>query len=419
MEKRLVTRLLIVINFIALFIDPFTPSLDLNTFRLLSFSVINSFSLIYIFIVPDLSKLLFKVLKTKISILIFSFIAWGLLSSLYAGNVTQVFLRSFSFFNFYLSFLILYVLIAFNKFKGYQIGYFMCLVVIAQLASSYNSYIQITSVTPYNFTFNSFLSGFFPNRNITAAVYLYQLPFLIYILIITKSNLVKIISGLSSLGLLFMIFLMSARTSYIVLAVLLIFYFIIFLVSVNKKIISFFGIFSIALLLSFAFSTYSLGVDNSAHVVNRINTIDFQEESTNTRLRYYQYGLEQIIKNPIFGVGLGNWKIDSIERDRLNIISYIIPYTMHNDFLEVGAELGIIGLGLYLSIFIFILIKLYRHFFNNKSDPFIMALISFFIVYLVDANINFPFIRASQQFYLALFLSLTLYVKNISYEDNN
>ena len=92
---------------------------------------------------------------------------------------------------------------------------------------------------------------------------------------------------------------------------------------------------------------------------------------------------------------------------------------MHNDFLEVGAELGIIGLGLYLSIFIFILIKLYRHFFNNKSDPFIMALISFFVVYLVDANINFPFIRASQQFYLALFLSLTLYVKNISYEDNN
>jgi len=295
----------------------------------------------------------------------------------------------------------------------------MCLVVIAQLASSYNSYIQITSVTPYNFTFNSFLSGFFPNRNITAAVYLYQLPFLIYILIITKSNLVKIISGLSSLGLLFMIFLMSARTSYIVLAVLLIFYFIIFLVSVNKKIISFFGIFSIALVLSFVFSTYSLGVDNSAHVVNRINTIDFQEESTNTRLRYYQYGLEQIIKNPIFGVGLGNWKIDSIERDRTNIISYIVPYTMHNDFLEVGAELGVIGLGLYLSIFIFTLIKLYRHFFNNKSDPFIMALISFFIVYLVDANINFPFIRASQQFYLALFLSLTLYVKNISYEDNN
>ena len=419
MEKRLVTRLLIVINFIAIFIDPFTATLDLNTFRLLSFSVINSFSFIYIYTVPDLSKLLFKALKTKISIFILCFISWGLLSSLYSDNVTQVFIRSFSFFNFYFSFLILYVLIAFNKFKEYQIGYFMCLVLMVQLASSYNAFIQITNITPYNFSYNNFLNGYFPNRNITAAVYLYQLPFFIYILIVSKSNLVKIILGLSSISLLYMIFLMSARTSYVVLAVLLIFYLLIFIISANKKIISFFGIFSITLILSFVFSTYSLGLDNSAHVVNRINTIDFKEESTNTRLRYYQYGVEQIIKNPIFGVGLGNWKIASIERDRTNIISYIVPYTMHNDFLEVGAELGIIGIGLYLSIFIFTLIKLYRHFLKNKSDPFVMALISFFIVYLVDANINFPFIRASQQFYLALFLSLTLYIKNISYEDNN
>ena len=81
---------------------------------------------------------------------------------------------------------------------------------------------------------------------------------------------------------------------------------------------SFFGVFSITLVLSFVFSTYSLGLDNSAHAVNRINTIDFEEESTNTRLRYYQYGIEQIIKNPIFGVGLGNWKIESIERDKEN-----------------------------------------------------------------------------------------------------
>jgi O-antigen ligase len=419
MEKKIVTRLLIVINFIAIFIDPFTATLDLNTFRLLSFSVINTFSFIYIFTVPDLSKLLFKALKTKISILILCFISWGLLSSLYADNVNQVFLRSFSFFNFYFSFLILYVLIAFNKFKEYQIGYFMCLVVIAQLASSYNAFIQIINITQYNFSYNVFLNGFFPNRNITAAVYLYQLPFLIYILIISKSNLVKIISGLSCFSLVYMIFLMSARTSYVILTVLLIFYLLIFIISANKKTISFFGVFSITLVLSFVFSTYSLGLDNSAHAVNRINTIDFEEESTNTRLRYYQYGIEQIIKNPIFGVGLGNWKIESIERDKENIISYIIPYTMHNDFLEVGAELGVLGIVFYLSIFIFALIKLYRHFLKNKSDPYLMALISFFIVYIVDANINFPFIRASQQFYLALFLSLTLYIKNISYEDNN
>ena len=144
---------------------------------------------------------------------------------------------------------------------------------------------------------------------------------------------------------------MSARTSYVVLSVLLIFYLIIFFISAEKKIISFFGIFTTSLILSFVLSSFSLGFNNSAHAINRINSIDFQEESTNTRIRYYQYGIDQIIKNPIFGVGLGNWKIESIERDKQNIISYIIPYTMHNDFLEVGAELGVIGLVFYLSIF--------------------------------------------------------------------
>ena len=207
---------------------------------------------------------------------------------------------------------------------------------------------KITSVAKYDFSFNDLLKGGISNRNITAAVYLYQLPFLIYLFLKSKSKLLKILSGLGSIVVLFMIFLMSARTSYVVLSLLLIFYLIIFLYLL-RKIISFFGIFTTSLILSFVLSSFSLGFNNSAHAINRINSIDFQEESTNTRIRYYQYGIDQIIKNPIFGVGLGNWKIESIERDKQNIISYIIPYTMHNDFLEVGAELGVIGLVFYLS----------------------------------------------------------------------
>ena len=419
MEKRLVTRFLLCLNFLALFIYPFTPSLDANTWRLLLFSSINTFSLVYISSDSNLSNLLFKTLRSKISISILCFIAWGLLSAIYATNSNEVFIRSFSFFNFYFSFLTLYVFIKFNKFRGYYIGLFLSLIVIAQLAYSYNMLFKITSVAKYDFSFNDLLKGVFPNRNITAAVYLYQLPFLIYLFLKSKSKLLKILSGLGSIVVLFMIFLMSARTSYVVLSVLLIFYLIIFFISAEKKIISFFGIFTTSLILSFVLSSFSLGFNNSAHAINRINSIDFQEESTNTRIRYYQYGIDQIIKNPIFGVGLGNWKIESIERDKQNIISYIIPYTMHNDFLEVGAELGVIGLVFYLSIFFFALMSLYKHFIKNKQDPYIITLISVFIVYLVDANINFPFIRASQQFYLALFLALTLYIKNISHENNN
>ena len=113
------------LNFLALFIYPFTPSLDANTWRLLLFSSINTFSLVYISSDSNLSNLLFKTLRSKISISILCFIAWGLLSAIYATNSNEVFIRSF--FNFYFSFLTLYVFIKFNKFRGYYIGLFLSL----------------------------------------------------------------------------------------------------------------------------------------------------------------------------------------------------------------------------------------------------------------------------------------------------
>ncbi len=416
MEKRIITKLLLLINFVSLFIYPVTETLDVNTFRLLSFSLINSFSLLYILISGELTSILFKVLKSKISIAIVLFIIWGALSVAYAGNITQVFLRVLFFINFYFTFLTLYVFISYNKIRAIHIAAFISILVLAQLYYSYNALWAISRVTTYDFSFNELLKGRFPNRNITAAIYLYQLPFIIYIFQKSKSKIIKIISAISILSLLHMIFLMSARTSYIVIFVLGLVYVLLYIIKREKEIFQFGLIFILSVLTSYLTSTYSLGTNNSAYVFNRMNTINFQEESTNTRLRYYEYGFQQFIKNPLIGVGLGNWKIESIEKDKENIISYVIPYTMHNDFLEVAAELGIIGLSFYILIFLFALIYLYKHFIRNKFDPYLLALTSFIVVYLVDANLNFPFIRASQQLYLALFLSLALYSKNYNTE---
>ena len=45
--------------------------------------------------------------------------------------------------------------------------------------------------------------------------------------------------------------------------------------------------------------------------------------------------------NPILGVGLGNWKIKSIDYDSKDIKGYVVPYHAHSDFIQLGAELGI------------------------------------------------------------------------------
>jgi O-antigen ligase len=211
--------------------------------------------------------------------------------------------------------------------------------------------------------------------------------------------------------------MLGSRTAYVIIIGLFFAYLITSIISKDKKIKSYFLNFVLLVGSSFLLSTFTLGTQSEGFAVNRIQTIDVSEESTNTRLRYYKYGIEQVLQNPLIGVGLGNWKIVSIERDKENIISYIVPYTMHNDFLEVAAELGLIGLLLFISIFYFAFKNNWETYCRNKLDPVFMIIPFSLFIYIIDSNFNFPFTRMSQLFHLALFLALSVYFNNKFNED--
>ena len=417
MEKKLVTRGLLLVNFLPFFVFPLTQVLDIDTWRLLLFSVINTLSLSYIFLVPDLTNIFNDIVKSKISLAIFAFITWGLISYFYAINGNEVILRSFTFVNFYVSFLSLYVFIKFNRFKVMTIALFILVAVSCEMYLSYSTYIEISQSVQYTFEFNNFLNGNFPNRNITSAIYLVQLPFVLHVLKNTESKILQIVTSIIAFMLVYMVFMLGSRTAYVIIIGLFFAYLIVLIVSKDKKIKSYFLTFVLLVGSSFLLSTITLGTQSEGFAVNRIQTIDLKETSTNTRLRYYQYGIEQTINNPLIGVGLGNWKIVSIERDKENIISYIVPYTMHNDFLEVAAELGIIGLLIFLSIFYFGLRNSWETYSRNKQDPTFLILPFSLLIYIVDSNFNFPFTRMSQLFHFALFLALSVYLNNKSNED--
>ena len=118
------------------------------------------------------------------------------------------------------------------------------------------------------------------------------------------------------------------------------------------------------------------------------------------------------MKSPLIGLGLGSWKIKSVDTDKENILSYVIPYTVHNDFLENAVELGLIGLILFMLIFYYPVKYSISDYFKS-NDPFTLCLIAIMIIYIVDSNLNFPAIRASQLFFLAIFINLIYYKKNI------
>jgi len=176
------------------------------------------------------------------------------------------------------------------------------------------------------------------------------------------------------------------------------------------------GYLTMLILVGYIATTITLGSDNETNMIKRIQTIDYSETSTNTRLRYYKFGVKDFFKNPFIGYGLGNFKIISVERDKENINSYIVPYTMHNDFLEVAVELGIVGLILFVLIFTYPLYLIFKRFkILNFNSVHIILLLSI-SVYLIDSNLNFPFTRSVSLFYLALILNFLIYY---AYEYND
>ena len=141
-------------------------------------------------------------------------------------------------------------------------------------------------------------------------------------------------------------------------------------------------------------------------IISRASTIrlDTQDGSVNQRLRYYKQGLGHFIDNPIIGVGIGNWKLKSIDYDKKNIYGFIIPYHAHNDFIQLGVELGFFGLLFYVLFIIYSIKNLFKmNLFNNHINILLMGS---FLVYLLDSMLNFPIARPISQLFLITFLCL-------------
>jgi O-antigen ligase len=73
------------------------------------------------------------------------------------------------------------------------------------------------------------------------------------------------------------------------------------------------------------------------------------EESTTRRLELWRAGLQMIKAHPLLGVGLGNFKpVSALYLDR----DQQVPGIAHNAFVEIAAEMGVVGLFFFLAMLI-------------------------------------------------------------------
>lgn len=256
--------------------------------------------------------------------------------------------------------------------------------------------------------------GFTGNTNISSFSLSIKLPVLIYLVFTVQNKFSKSFFLILLSSSLLAIILLFSRAAIV--ALILVFISLILFVVINRSKLHVTNFFLILLASSVSFFSYDfINEKNTSDLIaERFSTVSSpaSDESVNERLNFYKIAINDIKTYPVLGVGIGNWKITSIQRANTFLAGYRVPYRVHNDFLEVAAEIGIIG-GLLFAYFIFFpfissLIKALR------SNKFEISFLIFLIVgvYIVDSLLNFPMHRPVIMSYLLFTFALFNNIKS-------
>ena len=237
--------------------------------------------------------------------------------------------------------------------------------------------------------------GFTGNPNISSFSIVIKLPVIVFMTYVITNTYKKLfLHAIISSSILSVLLLLSRAA---LIAVVLIFLSLLIYTFINRTRANFINLSLFILAAYISFATYNLTNDKNTNdlLVDRFSTVTNSQadQSVNERANFYKIAFTDIKNNPILGVGIGNWKLTSIQRANKFLEGYRIPFRTHNDFLEVTAEVGIIG-GLCFIYFIFFP---FLFSFNKirRGESFNAYHLIFLIVgvYILDSMLNFPMHR--------------------------
>ena len=393
---------------------PIFDALDKVVTQWLYLNILNTISLIFFYLRNDsLNKYIFN----KPSILFFSLVVWSAITIIFSINPVESIVVLSQFFAIAIGFLVVLICVSETD-NGFKlISNIISLYLIVELISIYLPFARDIEIARNQiFSRSSLFLGFAANVNITAFSIIYKIPFFIYsIMQLKKIKYLLIVFSLIVFSLI--IFASGTLNStrgailtYTLLApILLTISLLIYVKSKQTKLLVISTTYILALLISFPINSFfSKSFSKSeSNIVSRISSLtalvdeEKRDGSLTQRLNFYSQATNFILKNPIFGTGLGNWKIKSIDTNKENIIGYMVPYHVHNDYLEIATEIGLVGLSIYLAILFFGFkeetLKFLSMIFTKEKlgDNYLISITVtlFLFVFLIDSNINFPFHR--------------------------
>ena len=384
---------------------------DRISVHFLFLAVLNLISLILILRKNTIDEFLsvFKEKPHSYSYLLF--IVFGLISILVAENKIESIVTITQLLIFFSSFVIIVFLSKLKNINFIKVfGVFTLMAVFIE--SIYINYLFYDSILigGNSLDRSNEFRGFTANINISSFSLCLKIPLLFYLAFNTKVNTVKVSTLIMIFSSILTILLLGGRASIIALIFILLLIATVCIFKINKsKIVNLsLSILMIVLSLS-AYQSFNQN-NKSSRVVERFSNVfnPIEDQSVKERLSFYSAAFQSIKNKPLLGIGIGNWKLISIEYSKDLIEDYKVPYHVHNDFLQVAAEVGLFGGIAYLYFILFPFVMSIKKFLLDREKKFnqYVLIILIFGVYVLDSLLNFPMARPVNFIYLLFAMAL-------------
>lgn len=318
--------------------------------------------------------------------------------------------------------------------SNWQVKLTQLVVISAILSAGFGYYDYLIKVVPNpNMKFNTLpaiyrVMGLFAHKNQLSIALALQIPFLIFGIMRLKSywRIASVVALIMSLG---MILLLETRSVILALGlssvttvfVLILWYKKFNLVARHRKILFWIligGFFSATALMT-------IGLMRQNAYAEKIKTIAEPDNPNNIyRLKVWNLTLKICKKQPLIGVGAGNWKLHAPKYHadagiKINQSNWIRP---HNDFLWVLAEKGIPGFILFISLFMLAFYQAFKVLIGNAKAErkiFVLLISGGVLTYIIISFFTFPLERINHQVYLAVFMAIIMVHYHEMYPGNS
>jgi len=270
--------------------------------------------------------------------------------------------------------------------------------------------------------------GFFGNPGYFAGYLILPLSLTISLFFASKNRNRKILFLIGILAMVTAIILTFTRSSYPALGVSLIFMFSLFLLSRGKEFIKenkkIFIFLLIVIILAASIFIIPNPLNKPGTAISQIKgrvsiTQLINVFSSGRRIAIWKFTGMMIKDHPILGSGIGTYKYNTLryqakffeQGDNRSIYPYGIADQAHNEYLQLWAELGTIGLAIFLWLIIAYFNYGIRYLKREKDEQkqgIMIGMMGAVVAFLIDSFIWFPLHLSTNVSLLWLFIGLTI-----------